>query len=156
MPLILVHIVVLTVRVKVFGIVTSNSIDPVHVSIVNSSEIRPGIVEKSSVLQTLLFFYVLKHPVAAHIVLVSPCYAKQSSMVSYNSPTEFRNVFVKVNQVLCLFAIDYIVEMDIFVAPFKVVNDSSVSQLFLDYEKALEKLNDMFFYVNMAEFGYHC
>lgn len=156
MPLILVNIVVLAVRVKVFGIVTPNSIDPVHVSIVNGSEIRPRIVEKSSVLQTLLFLNVLKHPVAAHIVLMSPCYAEQSSMVSNNSPTEFRNVFVEVNQVLCLLAIDHIVEMDIFVAPLKVVNDSSVSQLFLDNEKTLEKLNYMLFYVNMAEFGYHC
>jgi len=48
-------------------------------------------------------------------------------MIRYYSSTEFRNVLVEIHQKFRLLSIDHIVEMNVFVSPFKVMDDSSVS-----------------------------
>lgn len=50
MPLVLVDIIVLAISVEVLSVVSTNSVDPIHIPVVNCCEIAPGVVEKSSVL----------------------------------------------------------------------------------------------------------
>jgi len=49
----------------------------------------------------------------------------------------------------------YIVEMNIFVSPLEVMNDSFISEFLLDNEDILEKIDDPLLYIEMIEFGYH-
>ena len=46
--------------------------------------------------------------------------------------------------------------MNILIAPFKVVNNSFVSQLPLDNENILKELNNSFIDVKMVKFSDHC
>jgi len=48
--------------------------------------------------KAFLLFNVLKHPIAAHIVLMSSRNAKQSSMIGDNCSAEFRDVLVEIHQ----------------------------------------------------------
>ena len=50
----------------------------------------------------------------------------------------------------------HIVEMDVLIAPFEIVNYSLVRQFLFDYKDVLKEINDPLFYVKMIEFGYHC
>ena len=50
----------------------------------------------------------------------------------------------------------HIIEVNIFVAPFKIMNYSLVRQLFLYYKDILKEINDSFFDVKMIEFSNHC
>ena len=50
---------------------------------------------------------------------------------------------------------NYIVEVNVFIAPLKVVDNPFVCQFFLYDEKILEKLNDSLVDVKMVEFCYH-
>ena len=71
-------------------------------------------------------------------------------MVSNNCSTEFWNILVEVYQILGLLMVDYIVEMDVLVSPFEVMDDPSVSQLFLDDKQTLEELDNMLIDVDMV------
>ena len=76
-------------------------------------------------------------------------------MIRDDCSTELGNVVFKVDQVLALFVGDDIVEVDIFVAPFEVVDDALVSQLLLHDENVLEEVNDSLIDVKMVELSYH-
>jgi len=155
MPFVLIDIIVLTIRVKVFSVVSSNCIDSIHVPIINGCEIWSGIIEKWFMFKTFLFFDVLEHPIAAHIVLMSSRNAKQSSVISDNSSAKFRNVLVEIHQKFWLLSIYYIIEMNVFIAPFKVMNDSSIGKFLFHDEKILKELSYVFFNVNMGVLSYH-
>lgn len=73
-------------------------------------------------------------------------------MIGNNCSAELWNILVEINKILSLLSIDHIVKMNVFVSPFKVMNDSSISKLFLHNEKTLKELNDVFFDVYMAKF----
>lgn len=50
----------------------------------------------------------------------------------------------------------HIIEMNVFISPFKVVDNSFVGQLLFNNEDILEKVNDSFLYVEMVKFSNHC
>ena len=107
-------------------------------------------------LQALLLLNILQHPVTTHIILVSAGDTEQSSMVRDHCSAEFRNVLVEIYEILRLLLVDDIVEMNVLVSPFEVVDDPPVRQLLLDYEQALEELNDMLLDVYMIVLSDHC
>ena len=102
-----------------------------------------------------MFLNVLKHPVAAYIVLMSSCNTKQSSMITNHRPTKFRNVIFKINKILALLVCRHIIKVYVLVAPLKIMDYSFVCQFFLHDKDVLKEVNDSFFYVEMVEFGYH-
>lgn len=106
--------------------------------------------------KTFVLFDVLQHPFTALIVLVSASNAKQSSVVSDNSTAEFRNVVVKVNQVLRLLMTLNIIEMDVFVPPFEVVDNPLICQFFLYNEDVLKEINNSFVDIKMVKLCNHC
>ena len=102
-----------------------------------------------------MLFNIFKHPVAADVVLMTSSDAKQSSMVAHDSSTELWNVILKVNQVLRLLMSCDIVKVNVFIAPFEIVDDSFIGELFLDDEDVLKEVNNSFFDVKVIEFCYH-
>ena len=50
---------------------------------------------------------------------------------------------------------NYIVKVNIFVTPFKVMNNALVCQFFLHYEKVLEEFNDPFVDIKVIELCNH-
>jgi len=107
-------------------------------------------------LKTLFLLDVLKHPIAAHVILMTTCNTKETSVICDDCSTEFGNVLVEINKEFRLFAIDDIVEVNVLVAPFEIVNDSSVCQLLLHDEKVLKEFDNVLFDVNMRIFRNHC
>ena len=93
-------------------------------------------------LQLLVLLDVLEHPVAAHVVLVAACNAEQPSMVTHDGPAELWNIVFEINKVLGLLVGCHIVEMNVLVAPFEVVDDALICQLLLDNENVLEEVDD--------------
>jgi len=87
---------------------------------------------------------------------MSSCYTKQPTMISYNCSAEFRNVFIKIDKVFGLLSIYDIIEMNVFVSPFKVMNDPPVCELLFNYKKTLKELYNVFLNINMTEFRNHC
>ena len=81
--------------------------------------------------------------------------AVQPSVVTDNCPTEFRNVVFKIDKILALLVRDDIVEVDVLVAPFEVVDNALVGQLFLHDENILEEINYSFVYVKVVELRNH-
>jgi len=49
----------------------------------------------------------------------------------------------------------YIIKVDIFVTPFKIMNDTLISQLFFKDEDVLKEVQNSFFDVKMIKFSYH-
>jgi hypothetical protein len=98
---------------------------------------------------------ILKHPLAALVVLVPAADAKEPPVVCYNSAAKLWNVRLEVHQIFALLEGNYVVEVNIFVAPFEVVNDSLVSELLFDNEDVLEELYNAFVDVEMVEFRDH-
>jgi hypothetical protein len=98
---------------------------------------------------------VLKHPVAAHIVLVATSYTKEPTVVTHHSPAELGDVVLEVNKVLRLLVSGHIVKMDVLVAPLEVMYYSFVSQLLFHDENILEEINDPFFDVEMVKLSDH-
>ena len=49
-----------------------------------------------------------------------------------------------------------IIKMDIFITPFKIVNNSFVSELLFNNKNVLKEVNDSFFDVKVIKLGYHC
>ena len=50
---------------------------------------------------------------------------------------------------------DNIVEMNVLVAPFEVMDNALVSQLFLHNENVLEEIDDSLIDIEMVELSYH-
>jgi hypothetical protein len=87
---------------------------------------------------------------------VSATNTKQSTVITDNSSTELRYVGFEVNKVFGLFKGDHIIEMYVFIAPLKVVNDTLICKFLFYNKNVLEKLNDPFVYVKMVELSNHC
>jgi len=103
-----------------------------------------------------VFLDVLEHPIAAHVVLVAACDTEQPSMVTHDGPAELGNIVFEINKVLGLLVGCHIVEMNILVAPFKVVDDALICQLLLDDENVLEEVDDPLLDVEVVELRDHC
>lgn len=76
-------------------------------------------------------------------------------MVRHYCPAELGDIVIEVNQILGLLVSLNIVEVNVLVAPFKIMNYSFVSQLLLDYEDILEEINYSLLNIKMVEFCYH-
>ena len=77
-------------------------------------------------------------------------------MVTHNRPTKLRDIVFKINQVFALLVRDHIIKVDVFVAPFKVVNYAFVCKLLFDDKEVLEKLYYSFIDVKVIELSDHC
>ena len=76
-------------------------------------------------------------------------------MISHNSPTKLWNIAFEINKVLALFESNNIIKMNIFISPFKIVNNSFISQFFLYNEYILEKLNNSLTNIQMIKLSNH-
>jgi hypothetical protein len=76
-------------------------------------------------------------------------------MICHNGSTKFGNIAFKVHQVFALLEGDDIVEVNIFVAPFEVVDYSFVGQFLFNYKNVLEKLNYSLVDVEVIELSNH-
>jgi len=76
-------------------------------------------------------------------------------MVAHHCTAELWDVVLKVHQVLALLVRNDIVEMDIFIAPFEVVDDAFVCQFFLNNEDVLEEVDYPLVNVEMIKLSYH-
>jgi hypothetical protein len=103
-----------------------------------------------------LFFDILEHPIATLIILVATTDAEKPAVITHDSPAELWYIRFKVNQILRLLRSNHVVEVNVFVAPFEVVDDSLVCELLFDDKQILEKLDDSLVYVKMVELGDHC
>ena len=131
----------LAVGVEVLGVVAADHVDAILFTLVDRREVRARVVELRAVLETLALLDVLKHPRAAHVVEVAASDAKEASVIGDNGAAELGNVVVEVYEVLGLLVVDNIVEVNVLVASFEVVDDAPVCQLLLDDENALEKID---------------
>ena len=77
-------------------------------------------------------------------------------MIRNYSATELRNVVLKVDEVLGLLMRDDIVEVNVLIAPFKVVDNALVCQFLLNDEQVLEEVDDPLVYVKVIKLGNHC
>lgn len=87
-----------------------------------------------------MLFNVFEHPVTADIILMTPSDTEKSAMVTDDCSAELGNIIFKVNEILRLFVSCDIVEMNIFVAPFEVMDYPFIRQLFLDDENILKEV----------------
>ncbi len=155
MPLVSTHVVVLAILVEVLCIISPNDVDAILLALIDGREITPCVVQIRLMLQALVLFDILQHPIAAHVVLVPPRDAEELSVVRDDRPTELRDVVVEVDQILALLVRRHVVKVDVLVAPLKVMDDPLVSELLLEDEDVLEKLNDAFLDVEVVELGDH-
>jgi len=107
-------------------------------------------------LQLFVLLDIFKHPVTAHVVLVSTGDAKKTTMVTYYSTAELGNVVFEIHKIFRLLMSSDIIKMNVFVTPFKIVDDSLISQFFLHDENVLKEINNPFFDIKMVKFSYHC
>lgn len=102
-----------------------------------------------------MLLYVLKHPVAANVVLMTTRDAVQPTVIRDHRAAELGNVVLKVNQVLALLVADHVIEMDVLVPPLEVVDDSLVGELLLDDEEILKEVDDSFIDIEVIKLGNH-
>ncbi len=76
-------------------------------------------------------------------------------MISDYCAAKLGDVALEVNQVLRLLSSVHIVEVDVFVAPLEVVDDSFVGKLLLQNENVLEEIEDALLDIKVVEFCYH-
>lgn len=76
-------------------------------------------------------------------------------MISDYCAAKLGDVALEVNQVLRLLSCVHIVEVDVFVAPLEVVDDSFVGKLLLQNENVLEEIEDALLDIKVVEFCYH-
>jgi len=76
-------------------------------------------------------------------------------MIANNRSAKLGNIILKVDQVFGLFVRGNVVEMDVFVAPLKVMNNTLIRQLLFHNKDVLKKVNNSFFYVKMIELRNH-
>lgn len=98
---------------------------------------------------------VLQHPITADIILVSSRDTEETAMFAYYCSAKLRNVILEINQVLRLLMCGHIIEMDILIAPLKIVDNALVGQLLFHNENTLEKIDYTLFYVKMVKFSDH-
>jgi len=77
-------------------------------------------------------------------------------MVTHDGPAELGNIVFEINKVLGLLVGCHIVEMNVLVAPFEVVDDALICQLLLDDENVLEEVDDPLLDVEVVELRDHC
>ena len=102
-----------------------------------------------------MLLHILEHPVAADILLHTSGDAVEPSVIADNGSAKLGDVVLKVNEVLALFVGYDIVEVNIFVTPFKVMNNAFVSELLLDNEDILEEVINTFVDVEMIKLCNH-
>ena len=76
-------------------------------------------------------------------------------MVTNDCSTEFRNVVLEVYEVLALLVRDDIIEVNILVTPFEVVNYALIGEFLLYNEQVLEELDDSLVNIEVVEFCDH-
>lgn len=76
-------------------------------------------------------------------------------MISDYSSAELRDIVNKVNEILRLLSGLHIVEVDILVAPFEVMDDPFISKLLLHNEYILEEINNSLLDVKVVKLGNH-
>ena len=77
-------------------------------------------------------------------------------MITDYSPAELWNIVLKIYKVLGLLVSCDIIEMNILVTPFKVVDDTFICQFILDYEYILEEVYDSLLNVKVVKLSNHC
>ena len=65
---------------------------------------------------------ILKHPVAAHIILVPPSDAEDLTFVGHQGSTKFRDLEIVVEANLLTALLVNIIEVNVFGAPFEIMN----------------------------------
>jgi hypothetical protein len=68
---------------------------------------------------------ILKHPVAAYVILVTASYAENLPLVGNKSPAELRNNKLVVESNLITGVFVYIIEMDVLGSPLEIVHKFS-------------------------------
>ena len=154
-PLIDADVVVLARLVEVLGVVAADDVDAIFFGLVDGREVRPRVVEVRPVLELFVLLDVLEHPVAAHVVLVATGDAEEAPVVTHHRSAELGNVVFEVDEVLGLLVRCDVVEVDVLVAPFEVVDDALVCQLLLDDENVLEEVDDSLLNIKVIELGNH-
>lgn len=102
-----------------------------------------------------MLFHILKHPIAANVVLVTTSDTEKSSMVTDHSPTKLGNVIFKVYEVFRLLVSCYIVKMNVFIAPFEVVDDSFICEFLFHNKNILKEVYNPLLNVEMIKFRDH-
>lgn len=128
------HVVVLAGLVKVLCIVAANYVYSVLFLLVDSGEIGPGVIKICPMFEHALFFYILEHPIATLIILVATTDAEKPAVITHDSPAELWYIRFKVNQILRLLRSNHVVEVNVFVAPFEVMDYTLISQLLFHYK----------------------
>ena len=77
-------------------------------------------------------------------------------MIAHYSSAELGNVILEINKIFRLLVCRHIIEMNVLIAPFEIMDDSFIGELLLDDEDILEELNNSFFDIKMIELGNHC
>jgi hypothetical protein len=84
------NVILLACGVKALCIVATDDKNKTALG-VESREIGPSEQQRTLVLQLLLHMIVLKHPIAAYIILVTPANAEHFSFIGYERSAEFWN-----------------------------------------------------------------
>ena len=86
---------------------------------------------------------------------MSPSNAEKPPLVSDDSSAEFWDILIEIYKIFGLFPIYHIVEMNIFIAPLEVMDDSSIGQLLLHDEHGLEKFDNVLINVDVVILSDH-
>ena len=151
-PCIILDIIFLTSCVEALGIVTTNDEDETSLR-VESSEVRPPEEQRALIDQLLLVVVVLKHPVAADVVLVTATDAKYFTFISNQSAAEFRNDKVVKQNHFFGGVLVYIVEVDVLGAPLEVMDELPGAVALLQDESIVEELRELTEDVNVRVVG---
>ena len=76
-------------------------------------------------------------------------------MICDNCAAELRYIALEIYQIFRLLSCVNIIEVNVFVAPLKVVNYTLVSQFLLQNENVLEEVQDALLNVEVIEFSNH-
>ena len=76
-------------------------------------------------------------------------------MICDNCAAELRDIALEIYQIFRLLPCVNIIEVNVFVAPLKVVNYTLVSQFLLQNENVLEEVQDSLLNVEVIEFSNH-
>lgn len=81
--------------------------------------------------------------------------AEQSSMVCDHCAAKLGDVTLEVNQIFGLLSCVHVVEVDIFVTPLKIMNDSFIGELLLEDKDILEEVQNALFDIKVIELSDH-
>ena len=76
-------------------------------------------------------------------------------MVCNHCATELGDITLEVNQIFGLLSCVNIIEVNVFVSPLKVMNDSFIREFFLQNENVLKEFQDPLLYIKVIEFSDH-